>query len=152
MTRHLHRKRCSRRKAGLLLEFVMLLPITLILFMIMVDGARVLLVSGAVSDAAYRSARAGAVVGGAGFGDVSEQAFEQALSEIPGSGIAQNPEINIVAGGICTNTDQYVEIQANYSIQLLTPGLAAAFNFFDNDSGSQLRLDSTAVARCEIAP
>lgn len=148
----LTRRRSSRSKAGLLLEFTMLLPITLILFLLLVDGARVLLVSGAVSDATYRSARAGAVVGGAQFGETSFKAFDQALDEIPGGSLAQQPNLEIVNGAICTNFEQYVEVTSRYEIKLLTPGLASAFNLFgQNSSNTNLALSTTAVARCEVA-
>jgi Flp pilus assembly protein TadG len=145
--------RNRRRKAGLLLEFVMLLPITLILFMVLVDGARVLLISGAVSDATYRSARAGAVVGGASYGDVAGEAFAAALDEIPGGSLAVNPEMIVVSGERCSAFESYVEIKSTYTVDLFTPGLAAAFGFLDRETdGGGLRLDSTAVARCEVAP
>lgn len=155
---HRLKHRPTRTKAGSLLEFMLILPIFLFLFLLLLDGSRLLLVSGALSDATYRSARAAAVSGGASFGDTANVAFDQAISEIPGASTAQQPTLSVVRGSICSNADPYVEVKADFAVELLTPGLGAMASWITGEpnsspllAGGSIRMDKTAVARCEVA-
>lgn len=160
MHRIRHRSRTSRTRRGVvLLEFVLTLPMFLFMMLFVIDIARVMMVSGAVQDATYRAARAGATYGAASTGDVtpSNDAFEQALDELPGGSAADITSFTIMRGEVCTASEPYVEIQVAYSVEMVTPGLGALLNIAGGDgdglfpSDSRYQLTSTAIARCEVA-
>lgn len=151
-------RRAHRRRGGVLFEFVMILPLFLFMMMLVMDGARLLLVSSAMSDATYRAARAGAVAGGADMGNSSQLAFNQALGEIPGAHAAGGANATVVRGSVCSNAQPYVEIRSEYQVELLTPMLGGLFELATGQGSSSswldngyLNMDSVAVARCEIA-
>lgn len=150
----------SRRRGAALLEFVLIFPMFLFLIAFILDMSRLMLISGAVQDATYRSARAGATVGGGELPDgrtISQDAFDEALDELPGGDAVQASDVVVVRGDVCQLSDPYVEVHVGFTIELLTPGLGRLLDLSapGGDSGVDIpgsfTMESSAVARCEVA-
>jgi Flp pilus assembly protein TadG len=154
--------RHRRRRATALLEFVLILPLFLFLTLFIIDASRMLFVKGAMSDVSYRTARAGAVVGGAGTATSgpSRTAFDAAVVEVPGADSAERLTLQITRGQTCTVADPYVAIDVSFRLRLLTPGLAQLLDFSTGSTtgssgalaSGQFEMSSSAIARCEVVP
>ena len=154
----MNRIKSRRRRAVVLLEFVLTLPMFLFLVLFVIDVGRVMMVSNAMQDSTYRAARAGAVYGAAEAGGFSpsRDAFDQAISELPGASAANIENFRVVRGRTCTVTDPYVEIDVEYSIEMITPGLGALLQMAsskpsDDPFSGEYEVTSNAIARCEVA-
>jgi Flp pilus assembly protein TadG len=161
LSAHHRRTRRTRRRGVTLIEFAFVLPILLFLMAFMVDMGRLLMVSHAMQEATYRSARAGAIAGGANISaganqSVSREAFDRALSEIPGADQVSGPPTLLVdSGGLCTKEgqNQFVTVSTTYNVRLLTPGLGTLLTIAGGD-GAQVsasyNLKATSLSRCEV--
>jgi hypothetical protein len=170
--------RLARRRGATLLEFLLILPLLIFVSLFTVDMGHVILVNGAMQDAAYAAARAGAQVGGGSLDPatgtfpcgtgasgstcrtgVSYEAFSAAVGNIPGfaSGKVIDPQMRILSGGRCEATanavrpDNHVTVEVSYSQELITPGLALLMQW----SGSRVDdsrwvMSVTATSRCEV--
>lgn len=157
----LSQPRTAKKRAVSMLEFTLLLPMMLFLVAFVVDIGRLMMVSNAMTDVTYRTARAGAVAGG---GDVvvngqtvTKEAFGTALAEIPGANQAFNIKgPNIETGSFCKSTgdDRYVKVSTDYSVTLLTPGLGGLLSLAGGGDGGVLpgtfNMNATSVSRCEV--
>ena len=165
-----------RARGATMLEFVLILPLMLFTILFTVDMGRVILVNGAMHDAAYSAARAGAQVGGGGLhyqsgnnvcqnntvcpegsGAVARRAFNAAVEVMPGATMSElAPTVRVVTGSVCSASpvhagNAYVTVSATYSTRLLTPGLAQALAITGGDIQSgRWQSEVVAVARCEI--
>jgi Flp pilus assembly protein TadG len=146
------------RRATSMLEFVIILPLFLLLIVFIVDVARVLMVNNAVTTATYRAARDAAIRGGTdvycGAERCYQRTFDQALSEVPGGSAATVDPAGprVVSGARCTSgsvtlADSVVTLETTYSLSLLTPGLATLLG---TGSGGWEGISVSAVARCEV--
>lgn len=108
-----------------------------------------MLATGAAQEAAYRSARAGAVYGGAQ--NRSEPAFQQALGEVPGGGAITNPVLSVRRGNLCTVSDPFVVVDVNYQIKFMTPGLGQLVKGAASSWGDGYQMNAVGVSRCEVA-
>jgi hypothetical protein len=136
-----------------MLEFVIILPIFLLLIVFIVDVSRLLMVNNAVSTATYRAAREAAIRGGADVLCVQERCFvgtfNQTLNEVPGGSVANITQGSLKAssGNRCSVSDRVVTVEVSYSLNLLTPGLATVLGV---GSGGWEGVSVSAVARCEV--
>jgi Flp pilus assembly protein TadG len=146
-----------------MLEFAIVLPLMMFLLTLMVDVGRLFMVSYAMQDATYRSARASAVAGGAAArtptgGEVYRDAFYQALDEIPGSDqVEGTPNPVVVTGQFCSTlapNDQFVTVSSTYDVRLITPGLGTLLNLAGGNTSaflsSTVSLTSASLSRCEV--
>lgn len=151
----LHCRRRRGRRATVLIEFMMILPLFLFLTLFAVDMGRMILVAGAMNDAAYVSARAGAQRGAAGDPQTgaSRTAFERAVSAIPGASSTENTEFRIVQGS-CTNENSYIVIEVVQEVDFITPGLGSLLGMVDRSEGSDIgrswALHSRGAVLCEV--
>ena len=160
---NMNRVRGKRRHATSMLEFVIVLPMFLVLILFIVDMSRLLMVHSAMQEATYRAARAGAVYGGSRTPDgarVSQRAFDKAVGETPGSSSAENVQFLPGSGQVCraSGLDLYVEIGARYRVDLITPGLGGLLNVMSGPDqhnnildADSFTMDTFSVARCEVA-
>lgn len=165
------RRRGPLGRAATLLEFTMVIPIFIFMMLFSVDMGMLMLTSGAVNDAAFSAARAGAQAGGGGYdpssqgfvcgngpcaGSVSsEAAFDSAMQAPLSEEIWTYDEdgFRIVSGAECRNggEDAYVTVTLPYRVNMFTPGLAAMLGMVNEGSaGDEFKLVATGVARCEI--
>lgn len=160
--------RFKSRRASLLLEFALILPVIMFIILFTVDIGSMVLIHGAMQDATYSSARSGAQVGGAGLDGATGahvcgkgpcslgstyNSLTTAMSEIPGgSHLVAFEGMSIVDGDRCTANapDNDVVIKVSYKPKLLTPGLPQLIGLFQAKSGDQWTMTATAVARCEV--
>lgn len=146
-----------RRKASVMVEFAMLLPIFFLFVLFSIDAGRMILLRSQLQDATQQAARAGAQVGGGGSGSssASATAFYRAIDLAPGMDREEVSSVQVLSGRRCTNTsaDSFVTVQARYATSLVTPGLGTLIGMLD-DSGrgpeGQWQLSATSVARCEV--
>lgn len=144
-----------RRRAAVLIEFVMVIPLFLFLAVLAVDAGRWMLLRSELQDATQQAARAGAQVGG---GEVivgdgqrwSEYTFNQALDAYGFS--AAGRTFDVASGATCTSSgsNRYVTVTATYQVSdPLTPGLTSLLEGFNM---GPITLRTTSVALCEITP
>jgi Flp pilus assembly protein TadG len=123
------RRRCGTR-AAVLLEFVLTLPLTLVMTMFIIDAGRVFVVAGAANDAAWRAAKTASVKGVYDQAAV-EAAFYSNMSSAP-AGVrvtSANTTIEDVtakttgAPTACTSTNSVIKVGVTIKIPTLTPGL-----------------------------
>lgn len=149
------RQGMSRRRAGVsTLEFVIVLPLFLLLVTFIVDISRVLMASNAVDMATARAAREAAIVGGGsvncGSTPCFRSVFDEVVSVTPGAGeVEKISNVRATTGRRCSVADSVVTIEATYSIDFLTPGLASVMGLGSADGFRGLT--SVGVARCEVA-
>jgi len=146
-----------RRRAAVLIEFVMVIPLFLFLAVLAVDAGRWVLLRSELQDATQQAARAGAQVGGAAVavGDGqrwSEYTFNRALNAYGFS--AAGRTFAVVSGATCNSAeaspDRYVTVTTSYQVtNPLTPGLTSLLNGFNM---GPITLRATSVALCEITP
>jgi uncharacterized membrane protein len=144
-----------RRRAAVLIEFVMVLPLFLFLAVLAVDAGRWMLLRSELQDATQQAARAGAQVGGARLvvGDGlgwSEYTFNQALDAYGFS--ADGRTFAVESGATCNSSgsDRYVTVTATYQVSNpLTPGLTSLLKGVNM---GPITLRATSVALCEITP
>ena len=129
--------RRRRRRATVLLEFMLILPLFLFMTVFAVDMGRMILISGALNDAAYVSARAGAQRGDAGNVEngPARNAFDRAAQMIPGANMTENAEFRIVQGR-CTDANSYVVIEVVQQVDFITPGLGRLLGLMARDPGA----------------
>lgn len=169
--------RTRRRRGATLIEFVLILPLLMFVALFAVDMGNVILVNGAMQDATYTAARAGAQVGGASLmpngtypcgtrssgsscsSGASYEAFREAATHVPGYASKQisGARMKVLTGGKCVaqattaRSDNHVTIAVTYQQKLITPGLAILMNWSgaDIDDGSW-NMEVTASSRCEV--
>ena len=158
LSRAPHRQDRTRRRGGVLLEFVLILPLFLYLTLMSFDVGRLMVTYGALTDSAYVAARSAAQVGAdtkAMAEGVAGPAFDQAISGVPGiSGAA----VKVVDTGFCSSASgkerPYIEVQATSTVRLMSPGmgrLASALSSEDAAKQSNgLQMASTAQVLCEV--
>lgn len=167
----MRRSSSRRRRAATLLEFVFTLPLSLGFCMFIIDAGRVYIAASAVQDAAWRSARAAAVAGGADtLADggqlrndqvmtVTEDAFYQALAENQSGDTISQAEINVVQGSCSSGavggsgsgiSADVIQIKATANVPTITPGLNLLLG--GSDATGDWSISAVAVARCETAP
>lgn len=143
------------RRAAVLIEFVMVIPLFLFLAVLAVDAGRWTLLRSELQDATQQAARAGAQVGGgnalAGDGQRwSEYTFTQALDRLGFSPSGRT--FAVMSGKTCSSVgqDRYVTITTSYQISNpLTPGLTSLLEGFNS---GPITVRATSVALCEITP
>lgn len=164
-TRHTTRT----RRAVELLEFTFVFPLILFMAMFIIDMGRLGLTYGALNDAAYTGARAGAAIGltggnrthtcaGPTASSVVAEAFCESITAIPGVGDPATVSITGIPQprtGNCTRDgdNSYVVVSTAADVDLFTPGLEQALVFTGGtDSGIEdtFRLTTTATVRCEV--
>lgn len=154
-----------------MIEFAFILPIFMFLLLFTIDMGQVILMSGAMQDATFSAARAGAQVGGASVdartgttvcgrtGACSSgstyRTFARAADQIPFAATKSATKLSIRSGGVCTTTgaDSHVGIDVTYNVRLLTPGLNSMLGLMNGTNGGKdadWAMKATAVARCEI--
>jgi Flp pilus assembly protein TadG len=113
-----------------LLEFVLTLPLTLVMTMFIIDAGRVFVVAGAANDAAWRAAKTASASGTYDQAKV-EASFYSDMSSAP-AGVrvsGANTKIEDVTAkttGVptaCTTTNQTIKVRATIKVGTLTPGL-----------------------------
>ena len=149
LKKNIYRRVSKKNKGVQFIEFSLILPVMLYLMLLSIDMGRMVFLSGIVHDAAFYSAREGAIQGGAG-GQVSERAFREAVSRFPGS-----PEVksfSIQSGGTCTRFENIVRVTGEVEASLITPGLRSLLNASSSVSGDgPWTLKATGVGYCEIS-
>jgi Flp pilus assembly protein TadG len=127
-------QRLKRRRRGargaVLLEFVLTLPLTLVMTMFIIDAGRVFVVAGAANDAAWRAAKTASVRGTYDQTAV-ENAFFSNMSSAP-AGVrvtSDNTTLEDVTAkttGVptaCTAANRTIKVRATIKVGTLTPGL-----------------------------
>ena len=127
-------QRLKRRRGGsraaVLLEFVLTLPLTLVMTMFIIDAGRVFVVAGAANDAAWRAAKTASARGSYDQTAI-ENAFYSDMSSSP-AGVrvsGDNTKIEDVTAkttGVptaCTATNRTIKVRATIEVGTLTPGL-----------------------------
>jgi hypothetical protein len=148
MNRYINARKRRKYKGVQFIEFSLILPIMLYLMLLSIDMGRLVFLSGIVHDAAFYSARQGAIQGGAE--GVSQAAFEQALSRFPGSPMVSNFRIDL--GNRCSATDLIVQVTGEVETTLITPGLRSLLNASSTISNEgPWRLKATGIGYCEIS-
>ena len=149
-----------KKKAGPLLEFVLVLPIILFLFVLIFDIGRFTMANTAVADAAAVGARAGARIGapGGGSGDcsslgparnVSYRAACEAARNFQVGWAVNNVTVERPNGGLCRIGDPYVVVRVSGNIEYFNPlfaGLALALP----NGYSFGEISQKGIARCEV--
>lgn len=148
------------RRASLMIEFALILPLFIFFILFSIDAGRLMLLRAELQDATQQAVRAGAQVGGAEFNGFSpsRDAFDRAVSYAPGLEAARvqsfeilGPPTNKCGTGSVATT--HVTISTEYRAQLVTPGLGALLDIVtDNVSvpGDGWILRATSTARCEV--
>lgn len=148
MSRYLQYTKRRKYKGVQFIEFSLILPIMLYLMLLSIDMGRLVFLSGIVHDAAFYSARQGAIQGGA-LG-VSEDAFSQAVSRFPGSPTPSG--FTIQSGAVCSRGDNIVRVTGEVETTLITPGLRSLLNASSTISNEgPWRLKATGIGYCEIS-
>jgi Flp pilus assembly protein TadG len=147
LLRSYHRR--GWRRGVEMLEFTMIVPFLFLFICFSIDMGNVVFLEGTLHDAVFVSARTGAQFGAAGTNTsgASYNAFNQAVSGLPG-GTGNIASYTVVSGSTCTTNspNNYVQINATYRMQLITPGLYQVLSIF----GGPFVLKATGVARCEV--
>lgn len=144
-----NRRIISRRRRGTaLLEFVMILPIFVFMILMSVDLGRMMLNYGAVSDASYIAARAGAQYGTASPAGRpgSKAAFANALAGMPGINEAE-ASLRIINGN-CGSEVSYIVVEGSYPVKPFTPGLSAMLGVLNGTESFTLK--TRAAVLCEV--
>ena len=164
-----------RRRGSTMVEFALILPSFVFMMLFTIDMGSLVLMKGAMSDATFTSARAGAQLGGANVGvgagraGISERTFYSAVEQIPMS--ANLRDVNaftVLEGGTCVAAaagglgstgdagaphNSMVRVQATYTMRMITPGLSAMLNMIGGNGNAEAngyQVTSTGVARCEV--
>jgi len=151
-----------RRRGAQMLEFVLLLPLTLGVVLFSIDMGRIILLSGQVQDAANVAARTGAQLGGACVNPTTGAASPSCTNTGPaadsffntleqGIGSTEGATITVDSGGICRmlgQPDSHVTVTAQHPVNLIFPGFQQLLNLTESDD--QWVISATAVARCEV--
>lgn len=141
----------------------MILPMFLFMCLFAVDLGQMVLMSGALQDSAFVSARKGAQSGAPGLhrSGNAYRGFEEALVGIPGADIDRvtNFEAAATSSGtsgavsgspVCTSSTPWVQVRVSYRQPLITPGLGSLIGLAGGPSNESWVLTQTAVARCEV--
>lgn len=160
-----------RGRAATMLEFTLVLPMFVFMMLFTVDMGTLMLASGAMNDAAFSSARAGAQAGGAGFvpgedrslcpsngncgGGASFDSAVESYDMIPlGDAVDfDSADFRVESGATCVagTVDSYVTVKMPYTVELMTPGLEAITGIGTGaDAAGKFTLVASGVARCEI--
>lgn len=169
--------RRRRSRAATMMEFVLILPLMLFVVLFTVDMGNVILVNGAMQDAAYSAARAGAQVGGGSLTPdgrypcgqgasgtsctqgASYEAFRSSVANVPGYTSKQLSAVSmqIATGGRCAanataaRSDNHVTIRVAYNQKLLTPGLSVLMDWSGSDmEDGAWKMAAVASSRCEV--
>lgn len=167
----------TKSRAATMMEFVLILPLMIFVVLFTVDMGNVILVNGAMQDAAYSAARAGAQVGGGSLTPqgtypcgttqtsttcrqgASWSAFSSALKAIPGhtSNQITDARMQIVTGGRCAarattaRSDNHVTVKVAYNQKLVTPALSTLMSWSGaNIDKGAWKISVTASSRCEV--
>lgn len=144
----------SGRRGTQILEFALLLPLFLFMLLFSIDMGRMVLISGAVHDAAFVAARAGAQVGDTGPnpGGASARAFASAVEIVPGA--EQSRASVLEVSGACQEPyNLNVRVKVSYRVQFITPGLTTLLGMVNGErrapEGDWI-LPAVGIARCEV--
>lgn len=158
-------------KGSIMLEFVLILPLLLLLIVFAVDMGRTVMVSTGLHDSVAISARTGARQGVVGNtrnvnGSVCQDnylaqgyvysSFCQSVTSIPGlDGNVDTFSILSPSSSVCkrspgdvSNADLFVTVKAGAHIDYITPGLYEVIDLFMGDGSI---IEAVAVAKCEVA-
>lgn len=147
--------RRRRGRATVLLEFMMILPLFMFMTLFAVDMGRMILVAGAMNDAAYVSARAGAQRGYAGDpqNGPARNAFNRAVDAIPGTSSGADADFTIVRG-TCNTANSYIVVEVTQDVDFITPGLGLLLGIVDRSErpglGPTWQLYSRGAVLCEV--
>lgn len=148
-----------RKKGGPMLEFVLVLPIILFLFVLVFDIGRFTMANTAISDAAGVGARAGARIGAPGGGsgnctnlgpssNVSYRATCEAARNFQVGWKVENVSVSRPGGGLCRISDPYVVVEVTGSINYFNPLFAGLALFTGGYDFGELK--QKGIARCEV--
>ena len=156
MPRALSRTMTRTRRGVVSLEFAMLLPLFLLMTLFAVDMGRLIVVNGAVADAAFHAARVGAQIGGAcpnnpttcDTDGVSRVAFNETVDAYPTIESSEVEYFRVDTGGRCASSgpDRHVTIRTRYKIDPITPGLYTLAGLV----GDGWSVSNAAVVRCDV--
>ena len=160
------------RRAATMIEFAFVLPIFMFLLLFTIDMGQVILMSGAMQDATFSAARAGAQIGGASYdartgtavcassgrcsAGSTYRTFQRAVEQIPFASQNTVKGMSIRHGGTCATrgANAYVEVRTSYAVRLATPGLNAMLDVVKGSSASggdgAWAMSATGLARCEV--
>jgi hypothetical protein len=144
------RRRLNQKKsrAAGILEFVLVLPFFLVLMLLVVDLGRAMMLHTEVNSALNATARIAAVQGGTeGLDGGLEGTFSEQYN--PTSGVEAN-NITVTAEGaskICSPVQPYVNLKAEFEMELITPFLNQLIEGFSGE----FAIGTTAIARCEVS-
>lgn len=132
-----------RDRGGALMEFVLLMPLFLLLITMSFDLGRLAFINGSLELRTAAAAREPAMVGATG-ADV--EAIAQ--SAFAGAGtLSAGGEYELVgASGSCTLDGNHITAEAEASMSFMTPGLAALFGGAVDDP----ELSTSVSAACEV--
>jgi Flp pilus assembly protein TadG len=142
-------RRRHRRRATVLLEFVMIMPLFMMLTMFSLDMGRIMVISGALNDATYVGARSAAQYGAVNIGGVNvvERAFRNAVDDIPGIDPTKaTVVVTAPSSGVCRGTDVYIDARATYNMRLVTPWVDNLLDLF----GRTWTIRTNATVLCEV--
>ena len=152
-TKHKAGGSSRHRRATVLLEFMLILPLFLFLVFFSVDMGRLMVVYGAVGDATYVAARAGAQYGTTNVNGVpvADEAYQRSLDGMPG--VSGSTSKLVVISGECTSKSSYIVTEGQQTVSLITPGLGALLKSFeggDSGYGADWVLKARASVLCEV--
>ena len=143
-----------------MLEFVLVLPIILFLFVLVFDIGRFTMANTAMSDAAGVGARAGARIGAPGGGDgnctnlgpasnVSYRASCEAARNFQVGWRVKNVKVSRPNGRLCRISDPYVVVEITGTISYFNP-LFSGLALFVPGGYDFGELKQKGIARCEV--
>lgn len=150
--------RLKKRRAAVLLEFVMTLPFTLVLSMFVMDAGRAYLAAGSLNDATWRAARVAAAVGGTDVKNpdgesYAQAAFKEIIKNAPGTIESSTPpELKVIEGQVCVvyredmTGSSYVSVTGQAEVPSFTNSIIKGLGFSSIESWT---IRSAAVAVCE---
>lgn len=148
----LTRSRRHRRRATVLIEFVMVLPMFFYLTLFTLDVGRLAVAHTMLSDATYIGARSAAQYGRVYTtqGNVVQIAFENALRDMPGMDPAKASS-SVTGTTVCragAGNSPYITVVGTYDMTFSTPGLQAVL---DAANGGGYLVRTKASVLCEVA-
>lgn len=144
------RRTRTRRRGAILLEFMMVLPMFLLLMVLTVDLGHLMFVYGATEDATYSAARAAAQAGGASTGQAQTR-FNTSIASLPAIN-ASASSLNLIDGEC--RIDPIIKVEGSVTIKTITPGLDALFTLVSGKSATTglngFTVKTQAIVLCEV--
>ena len=145
-------------RGAALLEFVIVLPFLVFFLLFTFDVGRVLLLSSVIQDSTFTLARTAAQEGVFDQGR-ADALFSSQIAQLPGGAgaVAVEPIQGYTSSSgqdsgvftVCSVVHKYVVVKVTSTIDsFVTPGLGTMLKVV---TGSPWTLNTTAVARCEVA-